>query len=245
MNVYISELYTLEGRIGRMGYLWRMVKLSILAIILVFVASLSSPLIKSSVEPLIFSVIAGIFYLFFASLYLIPPLAFQVRRLHDMGYSGWFVWVPTLLCALLGVFLGAIMDPQEAYAVFTKASAIIFLLFIVFLLVCPGTDGENQYGQGRGRYFTPAKTNKKKIILDRVSNKRTYKAGLREPLAEDSLYIFKHLRSEYPDMLKVVIPESGDSVDLIVSGQSNMNDKTIRKILHNYGILTKRVKEIS
>ena len=63
----------------------------------------------------------GVFYFLYALVVLIPGLAVGVRRLHDVGKSGWM-----MLIALIPI-VGAI--------------------WLLVLMVTDSTVGENQYGQ--------------------------------------------------------------------------------------------------
>ncbi len=62
----------------------------------------------------------GILYLLFALATLIPYLAVFVRRLHDIGKSGW--WYFIILIPVVGV------------------------IWLIILLATDGEPGENQYG---------------------------------------------------------------------------------------------------
>lgn len=62
----------------------------------------------------------GVFYFLYALVVLIPGLAVAVRRLHDVGKSGWMI-----LIALIPI-IGAI--------------------WLLVLMVTDGNPGENQYG---------------------------------------------------------------------------------------------------
>lgn len=104
---------------------------------------------------------------FLISLALIwPNLAITVKRLHDMGRSGWFVLIPVLV-NLVGGIIAAIMigvgvlaqhssleaeDPFAFFAIMAPAFgiiALIALLDLIFLLwigVTDGQRGDNRFG---------------------------------------------------------------------------------------------------
>ena len=73
-----------------------------------------------AVGGVITSLIHPILYLVFALGLMIPSISVLVRRLHDIGKSGWFYWI------ILIPFVGAIL---------------------MLVWVCKkGTEGENDYG---------------------------------------------------------------------------------------------------
>ncbi|MDI1281269.1 DUF805 domain-containing protein [Brevundimonas sp.] len=95
-----------------------------------------------------------------------PNLAIAVKRLHDMGQSGWLVaipWVVTLVALFVGV--GAIgfsaianatalenEDPAAIFALLAPALGMVGLIclvnlgFLLWIGLTPGTNGENRYG---------------------------------------------------------------------------------------------------
>lgn len=95
-----------------------------------------------------------------------PNLAISVKRLHDMGQSGWLVVVPWVLSiivgiggvAVLGVSVFANMqaleneDPAAVLALLGPLLGLFALLFLIslgFLLwigLSAGQPGENRYG---------------------------------------------------------------------------------------------------
>ena len=76
-------------------------------------------------------VLFGLFFL--AS--LIPMIAVQVRRLHDLGVSGWWY----LAYAIGGNVLGAIPDVGSGLSSLASLCWIAWMFF-------PGTAGPNKYG---------------------------------------------------------------------------------------------------
>jgi uncharacterized membrane protein YhaH (DUF805 family) len=63
----------------------------------------------------------GVFYFLYALAVFIPGLAVSIRRLHDLGKSGW--WLLIVLVPLIGS------------------------IWLLVLWVTEGTPGDNQYGQ--------------------------------------------------------------------------------------------------
>tara|TARA_R110000782_G_scaffold107955_1_gene196382 strand:+ start:91 stop:579 length:489 start_codon:yes stop_codon:yes gene_type:complete len=95
-----------------------------------------------------------------------PNLAIAVKRLHDMGQTGWLVaipWVVTIVALIVGISTIGISavtnataleneDPAAIIALLAPAMgmvAVICLVNLGFLLwigLTPGTNGENRYG---------------------------------------------------------------------------------------------------
>jgi uncharacterized membrane protein YhaH (DUF805 family) len=73
---------------------------------------------------------------------LVPNLAVGVRRLHDIGKSGWLVLLPVAPAALVGFFF-ILLWPL---ALFCGVATIICAAYLIYLYVQPGTSGPNQYG---------------------------------------------------------------------------------------------------
>lgn len=66
---------------------------------------------------------------------IIPGIAVQVRRLHDLGVSGWWY----LLFVVSGVILGEIPKIGEGLNSLVSLGWIVWMFF-------PGTKGPNKYG---------------------------------------------------------------------------------------------------
>jgi len=86
---------------------------------------------------------------------LVPTIAVQVRRLHDVGHSGWLVvvlWV--LIGALIMtsvrwdrlVALRQATTPDEVALLFVAFATAVAWLRILFLMIKRGDAGENRYG---------------------------------------------------------------------------------------------------
>jgi len=95
-----------------------------------------------------------------------PNLAIGVKRLHDMGQSGWLIvipWVVTLVALFVG--LGTIgfsavanaaalenEDPAAIWALIAPAFGVFGLIFLVnigflaWIGLTPGTNGDNRHG---------------------------------------------------------------------------------------------------
>jgi uncharacterized membrane protein YhaH (DUF805 family) len=104
----------------------------------------------------------GILTGLFSLAILIPNIAVQVRRLHDIGRSGWWIggfylfYVVFLVSffalgvsALGGVARGGAAPNLAAFGVFLGVGGLAFLIYAIVLLVfffLPGTTGPNRYG---------------------------------------------------------------------------------------------------
>jgi uncharacterized membrane protein YhaH (DUF805 family) len=68
-------------------------------------------------------------------------LALTVKRLHDLNLSGWhYVWIGVLPAVLNGIARATQSLPVGV------AALVLTLIFGLFLLFWPGTDGANNYG---------------------------------------------------------------------------------------------------
>jgi len=95
----------------------------------------------------------GIFILLFWVALLVPTVAVQVRRVHDINRSGWWVGGFYLiylfyLAAVVGA--GSLTASGDAGGgVWVLAVALIMMVYSIVLLVfycLPGTRGENRFG---------------------------------------------------------------------------------------------------
>jgi uncharacterized membrane protein YhaH (DUF805 family) len=88
-------------------------------------------------------------YLF---LYLIPQLAVTVRRLHDTGRSGWWMFKPILLALVAGIGLGFLAvfagggAPSPAILLMVSTLPMLASIWFLVVLCLPGTYGNNRFG---------------------------------------------------------------------------------------------------
>jgi len=106
-----NKYFTLKGRASRSEYWWFVLYSFIIGIVLMTVLSSFMETIETAqlVSALILLFVTGI-----------PSITAQVRRLHDIGRSGWWYW----LCLI--PFIGSII--------------------LIILSVQP-SDGPNEYGE--------------------------------------------------------------------------------------------------
>ena len=75
---------------------------------------------------------------------LIPGLAAQVRRLHDVNKSGWLLLL--ILIPVIGCVLGAVT--MSIMIIMLMGLVMLgFGIWILVLLCTPGTNGPNKYGE--------------------------------------------------------------------------------------------------
>ena len=86
---------------------------------------------------------------------LVPTIAVQVRRLHDVGHSGWLVVVLWVLIGALIitsmrwdrlVALRQATTPDQVALLFVAFATAVAWLRILFLMIKRGDAGANQYG---------------------------------------------------------------------------------------------------
>lgn len=77
---------------------------------------------------------------------LIPQLAVSVRRLHDVGMSGWYlliILIPVILIFIEKLIVGAMGANQHV----VNALSSLVIVFLLVVLSKDGTPGENKYGE--------------------------------------------------------------------------------------------------
>ena len=71
----------------------------------------------------------------------------QIRRLHDVGRSGW--WVAAILAAQIALTVGLYLAFGSEDAMYV-AAAVLTLIPIIWIGALPGTPGENRFGPAPG-----------------------------------------------------------------------------------------------
>ena len=125
-------------------------------------------LIFGSIDSSIRSFAGGDSYAFspFGSIFglaiLLPGLAVQARRLHDIGKTGWWilVWVAIALLGLIPLTVGGVIfivewaaggEPGSAIPLLigglvTLLALLLLAVWVIMWMVRQGQDGPNQYG---------------------------------------------------------------------------------------------------
>ena len=142
-----DQFWSHHLRFGRLSYMaWIMVlafAVVVTTILLVIIGSMAGVTFNNG---------AGIGFLLVGAFCLIPFLyfmiVFQIRRLHDLNLSGWWVALP-LVNAVLAQVLIALTHSVNLGLVLTGISLIINIIFSLYLMIAEGTDGINDYGDRR------------------------------------------------------------------------------------------------
>ncbi len=106
-----SKYVTFSGRAKRPEYWW------------FTLFNLIASVVLGIVDGAIFGI--GVLGGLYALAILLPAISVTVRRLHDLGKSGWWYWI------VLVPFVGFII--------------------LIYWLASAGTEGDNDYGSGDGR----------------------------------------------------------------------------------------------
>jgi uncharacterized membrane protein YhaH (DUF805 family) len=127
----------------------------------------------------------------------IPQLAVTVRRLHDTGRSGWWIFKPFLVCvvAIAAVMVAAVILGPAAIGLLTMASLIPIACNIWYIVVMclPSERGENRFGPDP--------------IADRPPEKARHPALVKEMDEELSRMVAERRREEFRDYYRArVVP---------------------------------------
>lgn len=142
-----DQPWSYHGRFGRLSYMaWVMI------MTLTVVAAMTLLVIIGSLTGVTFQSGAGFGFFLAGTLCLIPffyfMIVFQVRRLHDLNMSGWWISLPLVNIVLAQVLI-AISHSANLGFVLTSISLIINIIFILCLMVAEGSEGANDYGVPR------------------------------------------------------------------------------------------------
>ncbi|MGO3318649.1 MAG: DUF805 domain-containing protein [Leuconostoc carnosum] len=139
---FFKKYHTFRGSSSRsaynwMAWFWGLIYIS-LAIVIVLIAGLgtffgqhghfqnnSSSFLETVVVVLVISVCMSV-------VVILPNLALKTRRLHDMGYSGWWQLLPIIIaCIAAGILLTLGLDivPYES---FLMVPNLLFTLWLTF-----------------------------------------------------------------------------------------------------------------
>ena len=146
----MSSLLSLEGRTKRMGYV---------GFIIAWVAIIVG---LTAFSLFVFPIMTAPIYLVLLLLMFVTSIAVAVRRLHDMGISGWamlFIFVISIISTGMAYALAyPPYGPQlTEYFIANPSSAQIYLIamtgmaiFVQFsqslLIFWPGDEGPNRFG---------------------------------------------------------------------------------------------------
>ena len=126
---WVVDYFRISGRITRRQYILRLLGRYVFLFLAFFVFFFTTPYLNSFFEfidslPPVFSAffdgVIGLLFIVFLVLYIIFMLAQEIKRLHDINYSGWYL--------LIG---------------FIPFIAFIYYIILIFK---DGTIGPNKYG---------------------------------------------------------------------------------------------------
>ena len=121
---YLRLVYSSEGRLNRLRFFKYQVLFMLFSALVAFVLAFFGALISGSSESALITIPTEI-WSFVAS---IGSIMINVRRLHDLNHTGWFVLIPIFAIFIVPIGL------------------IIVLIFWLYLFFAPGTVGYNRYG---------------------------------------------------------------------------------------------------
>jgi uncharacterized membrane protein YhaH (DUF805 family) len=130
-------LFSFQGRSGRLAYLGFGAFCALIisfALLLIYGAFVFLPALALLVAMPVFLAL------------IVASLAVTVRRLHDIGITGWWVLGLCVLCFLQDISVMYIFGGDMGFFVIGAAS-ILHYLAIAALLIWPGTKGPNKYGE--------------------------------------------------------------------------------------------------
>lgn len=145
-----KKYFTLQGRARRSEY-WFFSLFNLIAYVIfgivdailgtdVVIFESDSEIVSISLISVVYSLIA-----------LIPGITVSVRRLHDIGRSGWWLWSPLLaivvflLCMLIGVTTGGLISSGTSVAIsFITLIGLVITIFVFSVL--DSQPFTNQYG---------------------------------------------------------------------------------------------------
>jgi uncharacterized membrane protein YhaH (DUF805 family) len=166
-SVY-ANMFNFSGRARRAEYWWYFLFVFIMNIVLqagltywlmthpeYSVAFRSEAAMQTVVKQYQSEMLRWTGYVFIGTLFLywIPQLAVTVRRLHDTGRSGWWMFKPFILgflgAVVLGFFSGLMGSggaPSPALLMMAMTVPFAASIWYIVVLCLPGTHGNNRFG---------------------------------------------------------------------------------------------------
>lgn len=112
----LNKIFTIEGRLNRLGYFKRYIALVVVSTIIAFIGGFIGGLITGDPDSILVTVPTGIISLATG----VGGFMLGIRRLHDLDKSGWFMLL--------------ILVP------------LVNMIFLIYLWFAPGTVGYNRFG---------------------------------------------------------------------------------------------------
>ena len=138
-----QKYFTLSGRAGRAEFWWFMLFQVLIGVVAV------------SLDVLVFGLatldsdFGGVFGNLISLAVLIPTITVTVRRLHDTGKPGYYIFVPVLLFVVPIALAALVAIPGIQWLVGGAIIAGGILFF--WWMVQPSDPGPNAYGSGQGQ----------------------------------------------------------------------------------------------
>ena len=147
LKKYLAFCNSFKGRLNRKAFLFYWLKLIGLSIVLSLVMTLAGILSKKIP-------IFGLLLMLVCALALITVFAgmisIQVKRLHDLSFSGWWLLLVMILSAPGGLAIEPRINlplPEALKTVLIAVYIITVLVLVIGLLFIKGSKGENKYGK--------------------------------------------------------------------------------------------------
>lgn len=174
MKNFQWRLFEVAGRFTRTRFVLQCFGTLILGALLIWFLSAVTVQLGGQVGTVPALLIFAAFIMIFVSF-----ITASIRRLHDIGWSGWILLVPLFYSLLLlffffGIQLPKLMDPQGQalmpLALLSQVGVVLLAaipiqLFCCWLLIWPGVEGENSYGKDP-RWRSENYTSQSQIFLE-------------------------------------------------------------------------------
>lgn len=138
--------WSYKGRFGRLSYLaWTMI-LGFIVLGTVIALVIGGVMLHANFAHGIGGFVAIGLLLLIPFLYFM--IVFQIRRLHDLNRTGWWVTLP-LADSIINQVLTMLFHNVNISLAITGIAFIINVAFTLYLMIAKGTDGANDYGDQR------------------------------------------------------------------------------------------------
>lgn len=142
-NGLVENFFKREGRLNRWRYFKRFVVLNLVETIILIVIFLAMSNMIGELTPRGI-VVTNVFYI----VAQIPLYCLMVRRLHDIGRDEKLAQICFAINTAMVIFLpetniNTPLEPSPVEMIIMLAAGVIGL----YIMFCPGTKGDNQYGE--------------------------------------------------------------------------------------------------
>ena len=154
--ISLKQIY--DGRTGRvnfiLGTLFFFMCFAVLLYLLSLIASMLGRVFGTGSISLFFSVLIVILYLVMIVIYLLP---LWVRRLHDLGKSGWYMVIYVLVAVIRPLSNSEKLTSNIFFDLMGLIVCLAYLAMFIVLVFIKGNIGTNKYGEkpskGFNRFF--------------------------------------------------------------------------------------------